>query len=145
MKIKIQRIDKSLPLPRYETSGAVGFDLICRENMTVKPREIARIPANIIVATPPGYMLMIVVRSSTPSKKGLILINGAGIIDQDYCGPDDEIKIQVYNFTDKAVAVERGERIAQGIFVAVGRAEWQEVGAKDFSPIPSRGGFGTTG
>ncbi|MDP2918584.1 MAG: dUTP diphosphatase [bacterium] len=142
MKIKIQRVDKNLPLPRYETPGAVGFDLICRESMTVKSREIARIPANIIVATPPGYMLMIVVRSSTPSKKGLILINGAGIIDQDYCGREDEIRIQVYNFTDKAVAVERGERIAQGIFVKIARGEWREMKKTRKN---SRGGFGTTG
>jgi len=142
MKIKIQRIDKSLPLPRYETSGAVGFDLICRKSTTVKPREIVRIPANIVVRIPPGYMLMIVVRSSTPFKKGLVLINGAGIIDQDYCGEDDEIRIQVYNFIDKDVTVERGERIAQGIFVKVARGEWQEVEKMEKK---SRGGFGTTG
>ncbi len=30
MKVKIKRIDKSLPLPVYETNGSVGFDIIAR-------------------------------------------------------------------------------------------------------------------
>ena len=142
MKITIKRIDKSLPLPKYETSGSVGFDLICRESVVVKPKEIARIPANIIVKTPPGYMLMLIARSSTPVKKGLMLINGAGIIDQDYCGAEDEIRVQVYNFTDKEARVAVGDRIAQGIFVKIERGEWEEV---EKSEDHSRGGFGSTG
>lgn len=142
MRIQIKRVDQSLPLPKYETSGAVGFDLICRESVVVKPKEIARIPANIIVKTPPGYMLMLIARSSTPVKKGLMLINGAGIIDQDYCGAEDEIRVQVYNFTDKEARVAVGDRIAQGIFVKIERGEWEEI---EKSEDHSRGGFGSTG
>ena len=68
--------------------------------------------------------------------------HGIGVIDHDYCGPRDEIKIQVYNFTDKPVTVLRGEKIAQGIFVRVDKCEFEEV-----SQIKeeSRGGFGSTG
>lgn len=43
---------------------------------------------------------------------------------------------------DQDVTVERGERIAQGIFVAVERAEWVESDRMDSK---NRGGFGTTG
>ncbi len=142
MKVLIKRVDNSLPLPQYKTEGAAGFDLICRESAAVGPREIVRIPVNIIVKTPPGYMLMLIARSSTAMKKGLILINGAGIIDSDYCGAEDEIRVQVYNFTDKEVHVTRGDRIAQGIFVKIARGEWEEVNKVDKD---SRGGFGSTG
>ncbi len=142
IKIPIKRIDKSLPLPRYETAGSVGFDLFCRKGAVVKPKEIKLIPANIIVKTPPGYMLLLALRSSTPAKRGLMLANGIGVIDQDYSGLKDEIKIQVYNFSKNRVKVERGERIAQGIFVKVGKADWQEI--KKTTPH-SRGGFGSTG
>ena len=141
MKVKIKRLDKELPLPMYETSGSVGFDLLCRESVTIAPQTVVLIPANVIVETPPGYMLMVTLRSSTPRKQGLLIPHGVGIIDQDYCGEGDEIQIQIYNFTDQSVTVERGDRIAQGIFVRVDTAEWSEVAEMRSE---TRGGFGST-
>lgn len=141
LKAKIQRIDKSLPLPVYETRGAVGLDLVARENVLVQPGTIELIAGNVVIQVPKGYMLMIASRSSTPRKKGLMLPHGLGIIDQDYCGPDDEIKIQVYNFTSAPVEVKRGEKIAQAVFVRVDSFEWEEVDRMDQD---SRGGFGST-
>ena len=141
MKINIKRIDKTLPLPKYETAGSVGFDLICRESAEIAPKSIVLIPANIIVETPPGYMLMVCSRSSTPRKFGLMVPQGVGIVDNDYCGEADELQIQVYNFTDSVVHVERGSRIAQAIFVRVDTAEWNEV---EQMSTASRGGFGST-
>ena len=142
MKVKITRVDKTLPLPLYHTKGSVGCDLYARITMVIEPKKIAKIPANIIVGTPLGYMFMIALRSSTPFKKGLIAPGGVGVGDADYCGPDDEYHISVYNCTDEDVTVEKGERIAQGIFVRVEKAEWEEV---NIISKKSRGGFGSTG
>lgn len=141
MKVKIKRVDKTLPLPKYETAGSVGFDLLCRESAEIAPHTIALIPANVIVETPHGYMLMVCLRSSTPRKLGLLMPQGLGIVDNDYCGEEDELKIQVYNFTDAPVTVERGSRIAQAVFVRVDTAEWNET---EQMTRPSRGGFGST-
>lgn len=141
MKARIQRVDKSLPLPVYETAGSVGFDLLARETTTIEPGKIELIPANVIVEVPAGYMLAVASRSSTPRKKGLTQPHGFGIIDHDYCGPTDEVKIQVYNFGDQAVTIDRGEKIAQGVFVRVDKFEWEEV---DQIRDESRGGFGST-
>lgn len=141
LQVTIKRIDTSLPLPTYATAGAVGFDLICREDIEVAPRKLARIPGNVIMQTPPGYMLLLTMRSSTPRRKGLLIPHGVGVIDQDYCGEGDELMVQVYNFRDEAVTVLRGERIAQGIFVPVTRVVWHEV--DDVGK--GRGGFGSTG
>ena len=141
MKVKIKRLDKDLPLPQYETGGSVGFDLLCRESVTVAPQTVALIPANVIVETPPGYMLMVTLRSSTPRKRGLLIPHGIGVIDPDYCGEGDEIQIQIYNFTDQPVTVERGDKIAQAIFVRVDTAEWSEVSEMGSE---TRGGFGST-
>lgn len=140
MKVNIKRIDKSLPLPVYETKGSVGFDILSREDIIVKPKEIKPIPGNVIVKTPPGYMLLLSLRSSTPVKKGLLKPHGVGIVDQDYCGEEDEVKIQVYNFSNKEVKINRGEKIAQGIFVRIDRFDWDEQEAMG----KSRGGFGST-
>ena len=65
-----------------------------------------------------------------------------GVIDADYCGPEDEVKIQLLNFTDAPVTVSRGDRLAQGIVLPCPRVEWEEV--TDVSQ-PTRGGFGSTG
>lgn len=142
MQVKIKRIDNTLPLPQYQTAGAVAFDLYSRQDMTIAPKTIALIPTNIIVEIPKGYMLMLASRSSTPKKKGLIVPNGIGIIDQDYHGAKDEIMLQVYNFTDQDAVITRGERIGQATFVRVDRGEWEEV---EETKETSRGGFGSTG
>lgn len=141
LQVMIKRIDKDLPLPTYATAGSVGFDLLCREDTEIAPRTIELIPSNVIVRIPQGYMLMLTLRSSTPLRKGLLIPNGLGIIDQDYCGEGDELKVQVLNFREEAVLVKRGERIAQGIFVPIQRVTWTEVDEMG----QGRGGFGSTG
>lgn len=142
MQVKIKRLDTSLPLPEYQTAGAVAFDLYSREDMVIKPKIIALVPTNIIVEIPKGYMLAVAPRSSTPKKKGLMVPQGIGIIDQDYHGEKDEIMLQVYNFTDQDAIITRGERIGQAVFVRVDQCEWEEVTE---TKETSRGGFGSTG
>src|SRR5260221_122339 len=115
--------------------------LHCREDTEIAPRTIELIPGNVIVRIPEGYMLLLTLRSSTPRRKGLLIPNGVGIIDQDYCGEGDELMVQVFNFREEAVTVKRGERIAQGIFVPVLRVSWNEVDEMG----KGRGGFGSTG
>jgi len=141
MKVKIKRIDKELPLPQYQTAGAVAFDLYARENATIAPGETKAVPANVIVCAPEGCMFMVAARSSLAKKKGLMLSNGIGVIDQDFCGPEDEVHILLYNFKNEPAEIGRGERLGQGIFVKIDKAEWEEV--EEMSE-PTRGGFGTT-
>lgn len=140
--LKIKRLDKSLPLPSYQTKGSVGFDLYARETVKIKPFTPTFVPLNTIAKIPKGYMLLIASRSSLPLKKGLILANSVGIIDQDYCGEKDEIKALVLNFTKKSVVVKKGERIAQGILIKIARSKIKEM---EKMAKKSRGGFGSTG
>lgn len=142
MHVSIRRIDPSLPLPEYQSAGAVGFDLVTRVTTVIEPGAIGLVPGNVVVKVPEGYALVITPRSSLPRKKGLECPHSVGVIDADYHGPDDEILVQVRNVTTNSVTVERGERIAQGLFVKVERAEWQEV---DDHGAVTRGGFGSTG
>jgi dUTP pyrophosphatase len=142
MQVSLRRVDPSLPLPQYASKGAVGFDLVTRETTVIQPKAIALVPGNVIVKVPEGYVLLIIARSSLPRKKGLICPHAIGVIDQDYHGSGDEVMVQVQNMTDLPVTVERGERIAQGLFVKVETAEWNEV---DDHGASDRGGFGSTG
>lgn len=141
MQIRIKRIDKTLPLPEYKTKGAAAFDLATRSSMTIAPGEVAYAPLNVVIETPAGYMTLLATRSSL-HKRGLVMANGAGIIDQDFCGNNDEVMAALYNFSTIPVTIERGERILQVAIVPIEKAEWHEVEDMEHE---DRGGFGTTG
>lgn len=142
MQVEIHRLRPDVDLPQYHTSGAVGFDLAAADTVTLAPREIALISTGLVIKTPPGYALIIASRSSTPKKHGLTPPHGIGVVDQDYAGKEDEIRILVRNFSDESVTLQKGERIAQGLFARVDRADFVET---DTAGSESRGGFGSTG
>jgi len=143
ISVRIRRLHDSVALPTYQTDGAAGFDLAASEDVLVAPSSIALIPTGLVIQVPEGHFLGIFARSSTPLKRGLMVANGVGVIDRDYCGPADEIKVQVLNFTPQPVPVKKGDRLAQGLFLPVTHVEWQEV--EGDLREGSRGGFGATG
>jgi dUTP pyrophosphatase len=142
MLVRIHRLSASATLPRYESAQAAAFDFAASENITIQPGEVALVPTGLVVEVPSGMFLGVFARSSTPLKRGLMVANGVGVVDPDYCGPADEIKIAVLNFTSDAVHLRAGDRIAQGMLLPVARVEWDEGGPGTGA---SRGGFGSTG
>ena len=143
LAISIRRLRPDVELPRYQSDGAAGFDLAASDDVVVQPGQVVLVPTGLVIQAPPGHFLAIVARSSTPMKRGLMVANGVGIVDEDCCGPADEVKIEVINFTQQPVTVARGDRLAQGLFLPVVRAEWRETDG-DLRE-GSRGGFGATG
>lgn len=141
MQIKIKRFDKSLPLPAYKTAGAAAFDLCSRIDVTVPLHQVVLIPLNVAIEVPEGYHSILMSRSST-QKLGLTPANGVGLIDQDYCGDNDEIHFAVINHTDHEIKIEKGTRLAQLLIEKTEVVEILEVEKLD---EPNRGGFGTTG
>ena len=142
MQLRIKRLDHAVGLPAPATGKAAGFDLASAVDIEIPARGIRLIGTGLVIGVPDGYFLGIFARSSLPLKRGLIVANGVGVIDADYCGPADEIKIQVLNVTDAPVKVLRGERLAQGIVLPCPHIEWDEVTEVS---APTRGGFGSTG
>ena len=142
MNVRIRRLRPDVPLPRYESDDAAAFDLAAAEDTVVNAGGVALVPTGLVVEVPKGMFLGIFARSSTPVKRGLMIANGVGVIDPDYSGPNDEIMIQVRNFTATDVRVARGDRLAQGIVLPAPRVTWEEVSAVREA---SRGGFGATG
>lgn len=139
--VRITRLNAAAVLPDYQTSGSAGFDLASSVAMTVSPGQVTLVPTGLVIAVPAGHFLGIFARSSTPLKRGLMVANGVGIVDSDYCGPADEIKIEVLNFTQTDVHIQPGDRLAQGVLMPYARAQWVEGDSSG----PSRGGFGSTG
>ena len=142
MRLKIRRLDPTLPLPTYGTDEAAGFDLAAAHDVRVAPGQIALVRTGLVIEVPTGHFLGIFARSSTPLKRGLMVANGVGVIDPDYSGPNDEVMVQVLNFTAGEVLVNRGDRLAQAMVLPAPRVTWEEV-----SEIrqATRGGFGATG
>jgi dUTP pyrophosphatase len=141
MIIQIKRFDTTLPLPEYKTSGAAALDLYARVATTIPARGVGYVPLNIALQIPQDHFVLMSPRSSL-HKKGLLMANGIGIGDYDYRGDGDEYKAALYNFADKDVVVERGERIVQVIVLARQKIIWQEQ--EKFITV-DRGGFGSTG
>lgn len=140
--VRIRRLRPAAELPRYESAAAAGFDLAAADDITIAAGEVTLVTTGLVIEVPPGMFLGIFARSSTPLKRGLMVANGVGVVDSDYCGPADEVKVQVLNFTNQPVSLRAGDRIAQGILLPITRVEWEEVDAIDRE---SRGGFGSTG
>ncbi|HEY3830609.1 MAG TPA: hypothetical protein VGL57_15575 [Solirubrobacteraceae bacterium] len=141
MDVPLLRLPSSTREPTYATPGSVGFDLSTAEPADIEPGAIALVGTGLVVATPPGWCLLVSLRSSTPRKFGVLQPHAIGVIDEDYCGPEDELRLQLLNFTAAAVHIPADSRIAQGVFVRTERAEWSAHDpARD-----SRGGFGSTG
>ncbi len=127
--------------PEYGSERAAGMDFFASETVTIPAGEHALVRTGVVMRLPAGHYLQISARSSTFRKKRLILTNGIGIIDEDYCGIDDEIIFSYLNTGSVAVTIHAGEAIGQGVVQQRLRADLHP-----FTPSPtSRGGFGSTG
>ncbi len=142
MKVKI--LNKSgFPLPRYATAFSAGVDLQAAipEGIILKPLERAVIPTGLYLEIPEGYEAQVRPRSGLAAKKGITVLNAPGTIDSDYRG---EVGVILVNLSQEPFAVEPGERIAQMVFAAHERVEWEEAEQLSDSGR-GEGGFGSTG
>ncbi|PMP65823.1 MAG: dUTP diphosphatase [Thermodesulfobacterium geofontis] len=143
MKVRVWKKDPRAKLPEKSTEQSVGYDLFALEEISIEPGEFTLIRTGLVIKAEPPYALFIFPRSSLFKNKGLIMPNSAGIIDFDYCGEEDEIKIPVVNLGKNRVVIKAYEKIAQAIFIKVGNPEIEEI--SEPPKKSSRGGFGSTG
>ena len=140
--VKIKRIDKDLPLPRYAHTGDAGCDLFSSTDVTIAPCERELVPSGIAISLPVGHAAFIQPRSGLAIKHGISLVNTPGLIDCQYRG---EIKIILIN-TDKenAFEIKKGDKIAQMVIQKVEEANFIEAEELD-ETVRGEGGFGSTG
>ena len=143
VKVLIKKLDPSVKLPEYKTSGASGLDLMAftKEPIEIKPKTSSLIPTGLSVAFSENYEIQIRPRSGLAAKKNITVLNTPGTIDSDYRG---EIKVIIYNHGDENFLVNNGDRIAQMILAPVVKMELEEVNNLRES-IRGKGGFGSTG
>lgn len=141
MKVRVVRLDKSLPLPKYEHEHSAGMDLRSRETLVLLPGERKIVPTGIKIALPPEYEAQIRPRSGLAIKRGITVLNTPGTIDADYRG---EVGVILINHSKEPFEIRKGDRIAQIVFNKIERAEWEEVSELD-ETRRGEGGFGSTG
>ena len=147
MDIKVHLLlSRGMEMPAYATEGSAAVDLRAaveeNEPVTIAPGERALIPTGIAIAPETRDVVAIVAaRRGLAIKKGICLSNGIGVIDADYRG---EICVGLFNTSSEPFVVNRGDRIAQMMFMPVYSAKLCEAIALD-ETARGAGGFGSTG
>ena len=140
MKIKIKYFDMDLPKIEKIPQGD-WVDLRCAEDTTMKKGEYKLLRLGIGMEIPKGYEALVVPRSSTPSKFGIILANSIGVIDNSYNGDTDQWRFPAVAIRD--TEIKKGDRICQfRIIENQPDLEFEEV--EHLNEI-SRGGIGMSG
>jgi len=142
MIVKIKRLDKDLPLPKYAHEGDAGLDLYSRLDCILAPFDRIAVPTGIAVSIPEGYAGFIQPRSGLAAKHGITVLNTPGLIDSGYRG---EIKVILINLdSENSFVVRRGDRIAQLVIQKVENVKVEVVEELD-KTARSEKGFGSSG
>lgn len=134
--------DKNIKLPVRKTAHSAGYDIEAAESVSVETGALALVATGLKAYMQADEYLGIHIRSSLGIKQRLLLANSQGVIDSDYYNNSDNeghIIIALLNMGDRTVTINKGDRIAQGIFYRYLTAD------EDFAEGTRSGGFGSTG
>jgi len=141
MKVEIM-VGEGGILPVYATEKSAALDIATPENFQINPGDVHYVNTRLIVGAPDGYCFKLYARSGLATKRGIVLANGVGIIDADYCGPDDYLTVALENVSSEVAYFQRGDRVAQMILEECPRIHWVLTNELNEE---NRGGFGSTG
>ena len=143
VKVLVKKLNSKVKLPSYKTEGSSGMDLMAfiENKIIIAPNTSALIPTGLSVAVPDDCEIQIRPRSGLAAKSNISVLNTPGTIDSDYRG---ELKVILFNHSNKEFIVNHNDRIAQIVLVPVLKVDFEEV---DTLPDTLRGsgGFGSTG
>ena len=143
VKVFIKKLNPSVQLPSYKTSGASGMDLMAfiEKPIELKPGKSCLVPTGLSVAFSKEYEIQIRPRSGLAAKKNISVLNTPGTIDSDYRG---ELKVILFNHGSENFMINNNDRIAQMVLTPIIKMELEE---KNELPetIRGEGGFGSTG
>jgi dUTP pyrophosphatase len=139
VRIKIERLEKDLPLPSYAYAGDAAFDLFAAVETKLQPQEFVAIPTGLKMEIPDGYVGLIWDKSGIAIKKGLKTLGG--VVDSGYRG---ELRIGIINLSKEVYLFSKGDRIAQMIIQKKEEVDIEEVESVSDSHRGDRG-FGSSG
>lgn len=139
LTIKIKYHTDIDPLQQIAIGDAI--DVMAAEDVDLNFMESAVISLGFSCQLPKGYFAMLLPRSSTFKKYGIMQTNSVGIIDESFCGNDDVWAMPVVALRTN-VHISKNDRIGQFIILpkipSVSFKTVEDLGNKN------RGGFGST-
>jgi dUTP pyrophosphatase len=145
IKVVVLPHGRGLPLPKHETQGSAGVDLVAAiaadKPLRLKRSAFALVPTGLMFELPRGTEAQIRPRSGLAAKHAVTVLNAPGTIDADYRG---EVKVILINHGPKTFVIQRGDRIAQMIVAPVTQVTLEAAETLRASPRGT-GGFGSTG
>lgn len=144
LNIKVKYFtDKIEPL-QYIDGKSDWIDLRAAEDVRIAAGEHKLVPLGVAMKLPEGYEAYLVPRSSSFKNWGVIQTNSIGVIDNSYCGDDDQWLWSVYGTRDAFIPA--GSRVAQFRITKKMAAEFDlNLETTDHLSDENRGGFGSTG
>ena len=130
-------------MPERKTQKSAGYDFCLPEDVVLEPGKLQLVPTGVKAYMQDNEYLGMHIRSSMAVKKHIMLVNNVGIIDADYYNNADNeghIMLALFNTGDEALALPKGECVAQGIFYNYLVAD----GDADSEKAVRGGGFGST-
>ncbi len=94
-----------------KAEGGDWYDLAAARTVILTKGHYHLIPLGVSMELPKGYEAHIIPRSSTFKRTGALMANSMGLIDEAYCGDNDEWQFPVYATRD--TVVNEGERLCQ--------------------------------
>lgn len=148
MQVECKVLDEAFyeefPLPTYASTGAAALDLraCLPEDKVIEPNQTLLIGTGLsVLIKDPRVAATIIPRSGLGHKNGIVLGNLMGLIDSDYQG---QLFISCWNRSDKPFVIQRGERLAQLMFIPVIQVKLLQV--NEFTNTErGEGGFGHSG
>lgn len=141
MQIKIKYFTDKIDRLEYIDGKSDWIDLRASEDVELKSGEFKLIPLGVAMELPKGYEAHIVPRSSTFKNFGIIQTNSMGVIDETYCGSNDQWMMPAYAIRDTVIHIN--DRICQFRIMEhqphINFNSVYELGGVD------RGGFGSSG
>lgn len=137
--VRFKKLHPEAQIPKYQTEGAAGMDLVSVETVMVMPEAVVCVPTGLAIELPSGWEAQVRPRSGL-AVKGVGVANAPGTVDEDYRG---EVKVILRNH-GQMFMVYKGDRIAQLVIARVAHAELVEV-TELSDTVRGAGGFGSTG
>lgn len=143
-KLRYKIFDKRVypnGLEKIGGSKSDWVDLRCATDVSLIGGQLYYIPLGVAIELPKGYEALVVPRSSTAKNFGVLQANSIGVVDESYCGDNDEWHFPVLAYKD--TTIKRGERVCQfRIIEHQPELDFEEV---DLLYNEDRGGLGSTG
>ena len=151
MKVKVRGFevakgweDKDIHLPIRKTAYSAGYDVEAAEDVII-PKFVPGIQPTLIPTGLKAYCkddecYLLLNRSSGP-KKGFLMANGIGLIDNDYYGNSDNdghFYFSYFNCSDHDIEIKKGDVIGQVVFTKY------LICDNDCASGIRKGGFGST-